>query len=250
MKLRAALPANTSAYVRIAVTVASALAVLAAAIWMPNPFVDVTASPQHQHAAQGASPAHGPRYVEIAPSAYVFTDPYAVAGFQLLTHDDRSFDNSALKGKWSFLFFGYTHCPDVCPTTLAVFDEIQRTLGGTSARDVQFVFVTVDPARDTPQRLKKYVTSFNPAFLGVTGDGAELARLSESMGVMYAKVAVGSGQDYFMDHSTAVQLTNPEGRLHGVFGGPHVAQNIVRAFQEMRRKADAAVFSSGHRSAH
>jgi len=247
MKLRTALLTDSSAYLRVSIAIVIALAVIAMAVWLPNPFVETQASAPPQDTAQGVSQAQGARYVEIAPNAYVFTEPYPVASFRLLTQDDRPFDNSALKGKWSLLFFGYTHCPDVCPTTLAVFDQIQRALGETGARDVQFVFVTVDPARDTPQHLKKYVASFNPELLGVTGDSAEIARLSQSMGVMYEKVAGGSDQDYFMNHSTAVQVTDPAGRLHGIFGGPHVAQNIVRAFQQMRHAGEAAQL--GHQSA-
>jgi protein SCO1/2 len=180
-----------------------------------------------------------PHFVEVADSAYILPKPDPVAAFRLVRHDNTPFDNSALKGKWSFLFFGFTHCPDLCPTTLAVFNQVHRTLSQRpeGAGDVQFVFVSVDPERDTPQLLKEYVAHFNPEFIGVTGNGADLAQLSDSVGVVYAKVPGTTPKEYFMDHSSAVLLINPEGRLRGVFAAPHVAQKIVDGFLSIREQS-------------
>jgi protein SCO1/2 len=178
-------------------------------------------------------------FVEVADSAYILPKPDPVATFSLLTHDNTSFDNAALKGKWSFLFFGFTHCPDLCPTTLAVFNQVHRMLGEgpQGVDDVQFVFVSVDPERDTPQVLKEYVTYINPEFIGVTGNGADLAQLSNSLGVVYAKVPGTTPEQYFMDHSSAVLLINPEGHFRGVFAAPHVAQKIVAGFTAIREQS-------------
>ena len=178
-------------------------------------------------------------FVEVADSAYILPKPDPVATFSLLTHDNTSFDNAALKGKWSFLFFGFTHCPDLCPTTLAVFNQVHRMLseGPQSVDDVQFVFVSVDPERDTPQVLKEYVGSINPEFVGVTGNNADLAQLGNSLGVVYAKVPGSAPDQYFMDHSSAVLLINPEGRFRGVFAAPHVAQKIVAGFTAIREQS-------------
>jgi len=178
-------------------------------------------------------------FVEVADSAYILPKPDPVATFNLVNQDNATFDNSALKGKWSFLFFGFTHCPDVCPTTLAVFNQVHRELDQRpqGASDVQFVFVSVDPERDTPQLLKAYVTSFNPAFIGVTGNGADLARLSDSLGVVYQKVPGATPDQYFMDHSSAVLLIDPRGQLRGVFAAPHVAQKIVTGFAAIREQS-------------
>src|SRR6266581_9554947 len=110
----------------------------------------------------------------------LFPDPKPLTAFALTDDKNRVFDLASLKGKWSFLFFGFTHCPDVCPTTLAVLararDNIARNTVG--AEEIQFVFVSVDPDRDTARELRQYVEYFDTAFLGVTGDDAELANLA------------------------------------------------------------------------
>jgi protein SCO1/2 len=176
------------------------------------------------------------RFDQIADGAYTFNPPDPIAEFRLQTQDGAPFTNASLKGKWSFLFFGYTHCPDFCPTTLAVFNEIQRTLAQQpqGASGLQFVFVSVDPERDRLALLKEYVAAFNPAFLGVTGDAAEIARLAQSVGVVYAKVPGKTETDYLIDHSSAVLLTDPDGRLHAVFAAPHVPQKVVQGFLKIR----------------
>jgi protein SCO1/2 len=178
-------------------------------------------------------------FVEVSDGAYILPRPDELAPFALTTHADRPFDNASLKGKWTFLFFGYTHCPDICPVTLKVFDDVQHTLRGRpeGAADLQFVFVSVDPERDTPALLKEYVPQFNPEFIGVSGNGAELARLSDSLGVVYAKVAGSAPDQYFMDHSTAVLLTDPQGRLRGIFSAPHTPQQIVTGFIKIREQS-------------
>lgn len=178
-------------------------------------------------------------FVEVADGVYILPRPDPVATFRLVTQDNTPFDNSSLEGKWSFLFFGFTHCPDLCPTTLAVFDQVHRLLARSEkgVADVQFVFVSVDPERDTPQVLKEYVGSINPGFIGVTGDGAELARLAESLGVVYAKVPGTAPDQYFMDHSSAVLLINPEGRFRGVFAAPHAAQKMVDGYLAIREQS-------------
>jgi protein SCO1/2 len=103
--------------------------------------------------------------------------------------------------------------------------------------DVQFVFISVDPERDTSPLLEDYVTHLNPEFIGVTGDGAELARLGESLGVVYTKVPGPSPGEYFMDHSSAVLLIDPQGGFRGVFAAPHVAQKILAGFLAIQARS-------------
>lgn len=174
-------------------------------------------------------------FIEVGKDAYVLAEPEPIAPFRLVAHDGQAFDNAALKGRWSFLFFGFTHCPDICPTTLAVFNEVHRALR-SGAVDVRFVMVTVDPERDAPQVLAKYVPAFNPEFIGVTGEAGEIARLCDSLGVKYGKVPGSTPASYHMDHSSSVLVADPQGRFHGVFAPPHDAQNMVRGFLEMRRR--------------
>ncbi len=181
-------------------------------------------------------PAQLPHFVEVGTGAYVLPKPDTLADFRLVKHDDTVFDNQALKGRWTFLIFGYTFCPDFCPTTLVEFAQIHRQLAqrAQGTRDVQFVMVSVDPERDTPQLLGRYVPQFNREFVGVTGDPAVIKRLADSVGAVYAKVPGSSGSNYLIDHSTAVLLINPDGKLQGVFAAPHVAKDMVQAFAKMR----------------
>jgi protein SCO1/2 len=177
-------------------------------------------------------------FIEVAQDAYVLAAPETIVPFKLVTHDGKPFDNAALKGRWSFLFFGFTHCPDVCPTTLAIFNEVSRALrekpGG--AADVRFVMVSVDPERDTPQALAKYVAAFNAEFVGVTGEANEIRQLSDSLGVKYAKVPGATPASYHMDHSSSVLLADPQGRFRGVFAPPLDAKNMTQGFLEIRRR--------------
>ncbi|OZI36920.1 SCO family protein [Bordetella genomosp. 10] len=113
-------------------------------------------------------------------------------------------------GKVVVAFFGYTHCPDVCPTSLAELAQVMQTLGPDASR-VQVVMITVDPERDTPEVMKQYVTTFNPGFVGLTGSLAQLKTAATSFKAYYAKVPTKDGSDYSMDHSAAFYLLDQKG---------------------------------------
>ena len=167
----------------------------------------------------------------------LFPDPKPLTAFALSDDKNRVFDLASLKGKWSFLFFGFTHCPDVCPTTLAVLararDNIAKNAAG--AEDVQFVFVSVDPNRDTASKLRQYVDYFDTTFLGVTGDDAQIANLAGQLGATY-QVAITPGvENYPVYHSMAVFLLDPQARYHAVFTPPHDAEAIGRRFKVVRK---------------
>jgi len=135
--------------------------------------------------------------------------------FTLVNQDGRPVDQSVLKGKWSVVFFGYTFCPDYCPTTLTTLGKAMDELG-PKANDAQVVFITVDPARDTPAAMKSYISSrvFPKNMMGLTGTPAQVAQAAKSYMVYYQKA--GSGPNYTMDHSTALYLMAPDGQFHGV----------------------------------
>ena len=124
------------------------------------------------------------------------------------------------KGKVTVLFFGYTQCPDVCPTTMAELAEVKKSLGADGDR-VQGVFVTVDPERDTPEVLKNYVASFDPAFVALRGTPEQTAAAAKEFKVFYAKVPGRNGGAYTMDHSAASFVFDPAGRvrLYVPYGG-------------------------------
>ena len=166
----------------------------------------------------------------------LFPAPKPLAAFAFTDHENRVFDLSRLKGKWSFLFFGYTHCPDICPMTLATLARAHESIAKTTAgaKDVQFVFISVDPNRDTAGKLGEYVTYFDTSFLGVTGDNAQLGNLAGQLGAAY-EVAVTPGMnDYPVYHTAAVFLVDPRARYHAVFAPPLDAERISERFKVLR----------------
>jgi len=132
-------------------------------------------------------------------------------GFKLTDHNGQARTLEDFRGKVVTVFFGFTHCPDVCPTTLAEMAQVMQELG-PDAKRVQVLFVTVDPERDTPQVLKQYVPSFNATFLGLTGDADAIARTAKEFKVFYQKQPLPDG-GYSVDHSAGTYIFDPQGRL-------------------------------------
>jgi len=139
-----------------------------------------------------------------------FEPPRAAPDFVLAGSDGSALQLSKLHGKVVLMSFGYTHCPAVCPTTLATLAEARRSLG-KDAGAVQVVFVTVDPERDDAATMRQYVAAFDPSFLGATGKPEALAAVRRSYGVVARKVPLGDG--YGVDHSSSIFLIDREGRL-------------------------------------
>ncbi len=138
--------------------------------------------------------------------------PVEAPPFELSDVDGQRFRLSDLNGQVVIIFFGYTSCPDICPVTLTDFLRIRSKLGN-QAEKVSFVFVTVDPERDTPERMKKYLTNFDPAIIGLTGVRSELESVWSSYGVYEAKVDGKSGGNYLVDHSSRIYVIDEKGNL-------------------------------------
>lgn len=134
----------------------------------------------------------------------------AQADFRLTDHNGKPRTLADFRGKVAVLFFGYTHCPDVCPTTLADLAQVMRLLGKDAGR-VQVLFVTVDPERDKPDMLAQYVPAFDPSFLGLHGDAQATAQVARAFEAVYQKQPTSSG--YSMDHSSGTYLIAPDGRV-------------------------------------
>ncbi len=164
----------------------------------------------------------------VTITGHTLPEPRPVAPFELTDHLGRPFDLDSLKGRWTLVFFGYTFCPDVCPMTLQVVGEAQRQLTDTSAsKQLAYVFISVDPERDTLDRLAQYATHFSPDILGVTGSHPQILTMSRPLGVIYAKVDSGDTEDYLVDHSASLFLINPDAELHAVLTAPHTAETIA-----------------------
>jgi protein SCO1/2 len=166
-------------------------------------------------------------------SATRFPVAREIQPFELIDHHSAAFDQAALQQHWSFVFFGYTYCPDVCPTTLSILNGVAQRLQDVDA-DVRFVMVTVDPERDTPERLAEYVTYFNGDFLGVTGSDAGLTQLTRQLGILYNRVEPEDGAaGYLIDHTAGVFLFDPDGRYHAVFTPPLSVDRLAGDFRKM-----------------
>lgn len=180
----------------------------------------------------------------VAMIVYTFTAPRgpaassansgiaAVGGpFAMVDSEGRPADETLLQGKWSAVFFGYTYCPDVCPATLTTLGAATQRLGARAA-DLQTVFVSVDPARDTPAQIKAYLESpvFPRPIIGLTGSPEQLAAMAKAYKAYYAKA--GEGDGYLMDHASAIYLMNPQGgfdRLIRTDQGPEAMAEEIRA---------------------
>ncbi|HUV26664.1 MAG TPA: SCO family protein [Anaerolineales bacterium] len=138
--------------------------------------------------------------------------PVSAPQFELTDMNGQPFQLSELDGQVVVMFFGYTSCPDVCPVTLTEFLQIRSKLG-EAAEEVSFVFVTVDPERDTPERMRKYLTNFDPEIIGLTGERNELEPVWASYGVYQAKAEGPSDEYYLVDHSSRVYVIDPDGNL-------------------------------------
>ncbi|HEX5055566.1 MAG TPA: SCO family protein [Gammaproteobacteria bacterium] len=153
-----------------------------------------------------------------------------LAAFLLTDHNGLPFDNNRLQGGWSLVFFGYTYCPDVCPMTMQTLQVIKEEISAQpEIAAPRVVFVSVDPERDTAERLKQYVTFFGPDFTGVSGDHENLHSLTASLGVFYSKSENPQQPDrYQVDHSASLFLFGPDGRIRALFSAPLQAGTIAQ----------------------
>jgi protein SCO1/2 len=164
---------------------------------------------------------------------YVLDTPRDMGKFSLVDHHGKPFNPARFKDRWSLVFFGFTFCPDICPTTMAFLNDFMASLEGTEAQETQVVMVSVDPARDTVEQLATYVPYFNPDFIGVTGEFLEIHRFATALNTPFRKV-VGEGDEYQVDHSANVVLINPRGHYHGFFKAPFDLAKMKLTYRSAR----------------
>lgn len=166
----------------------------------------------------------------------VFPQSRPLPDIALTDHNGVPFGKAQLENHWTFMFFGFTHCPDVCPTTLQVLQRTYKTIQTTDDPPAQVVFVSVDPNRDTAPILKEYVQYFDPAFIGVTAPLATLTPLTRSLGILFAYDSQGRNDgSYTVDHSAQILLIDPAGRWRAVFSPPHNPTQIAETFGQIRQ---------------
>jgi len=161
-----------------------------------------------------------------------YQQPRIIKPFKLTDHNGEAFTNKNLQGKWSWVFFGYTSCPDVCPTTLQELNFVYDDLKKTSA-NVQVLLVSVDPQRDSQQKLKEYIGYFNKAFIALRAGHEVLFPFARNLGLMYAivdnnktKNSDSKEESYLVDHSASMVLINPQGKIAAIFK-PEIAVGKV-----------------------
>lgn len=224
---------KTSKTTAIIVLAVVALASLGLGLWLS----------QHLHNSAHETTEAGPAMRQGVPQnvdntvATVLPHGKPLAPFQLTDSNGKAFDLARLRGKWSFLFFGYTNCPDVCPLTLSILNGVYRKLEKTPAevKNTQVVFISVDPDRDSIRRLKRYVHFFNPHFLGATGKAKQIANIAGQVGAHYGfRNNPKSKAGYTVTHSAEIILVDPQVRERAVFPPPHKIDAITSAFRKIR----------------
>jgi protein SCO1/2 len=162
--------------------------------------------------------------------------PPPATDFTLIDQHGNTFRLSDQRGQVVLLFFGYTHCPDVCPTTLARWKQVHNALGD-DVQHVRFVFITVDPERDTPEQLQQHLAVFSPDFIGLTGTSDDLASVYTAYSIYHEKAeASGSALGYVVNHSSSVFIIDPQGRWRLSYGFGTPPEDFVHDIRELLRE--------------
>ncbi len=168
-------------------------------------------------------------------AGFVLPQPQPLPEFSLVDQSGNAVTADTFRGRWHLVFFGFTNCPDICPATLMTLSTATsklRELGHSTVP--RMVLVSVDPERDTPEQIGRYVDYFGAGNLGVTGDLGELQKLTSALGIYFEKQP--GDADYAVDHSAAVLLLDPLARLHALFSGPHVVDDYVHDIPVLTRE--------------
>ncbi len=166
----------------------------------------------------------------------IYESPITLKDILLIAHDQTGFTTEQLHGRWSFLFFGYTHCPDICPATMNQLVRIKQEMQSEKVqhKNVQFIFVSVDPRRDTLEHLATYVNYFDDTFTAVTGDVTEIENLEKQIGVFHRYSKPDSEGTYRVDHSSNIYLVDPKGRVSAQFQVPMDINRVTQQYASIQ----------------
>ena len=164
----------------------------------------------------------------------LLSPPRKIAMPTLKQDDGTDFTSEDLEKHWTLMFFGYTHCPDICPVTMSTLAQAKQK----APQDFpEVVFVSVDPERDKVEMLGEYVQYFDPSFKGVTGDEELIKALTLQMSAVYMRTPAAEDGSYLVDHSSSIMVLNPEGNLAALISPPHTPTNILKALEVIRSKS-------------
>ena len=166
---------------------------------------------------------------------FIFDQPRIVRPFSLTSHHDKDFTNDDLEGPWTLIFFGFVNCPDICPITMAMLNQVLVNMDDSSIVDsTQVVMVTVDPARDTVETLAEFVPYFNQDFIGLTGEFMDIHTFASNLNAAFQRVP-GDKDNYTVDHTGYIFLINPRGDYHGFIRPPFTVQQFSDNYQAVRK---------------
>ena len=176
----------------------------------------------------------------LAAPGILWPDPRPLQPFQLEDSRGRAYTREDLTGHWTFLAFGYTSCPDVCPLTLAELVRLRALVDreGDELPAVRFAFLSVDPQRDTAERLGEYVRYFDPEFIGLRAPDADLVTLTGQLGVYFHRDAPHADGGYQVQHSATIALSDPDARVQALLPMPHDAGRMLRVFSQLAARVD------------
>ncbi|MDW3095166.1 MAG: SCO family protein [Gammaproteobacteria bacterium] len=188
--------------------------------------------------ASGKKFALGDINQQLKQATYLYDQQKAIADFSLIDHNNNSFTPDNINNLWTFWFFGFTHCPDICPITLGTLSAtVDRLKSKHNIEDeIKIIFVSVDPERDEIAKLKSYTSAFSAHALGVTAAPEQLAPFLKNMGIVAVKQSPKQeSSDYLVDHSSSIFLIAPDTGISAVFGAPHNAEEITQDFLTIRK---------------
>ena len=169
-----------------------------------------------------------PKPVQLQAITWLGDQAKPLPAFALNDHNGQPFTDQTLKGRWNLLFFGYTNCPDICPDTLQMLSNMVAQINDPEViKQLQITFISVDPERDTPDKMKTYVTYFNKDFNSARAELDEVNKLTDALGILHYIVKSSDGSVYEVAHSGALTLIDPQGRFIGVFSTPHDSAKIA-----------------------
>jgi len=168
-------------------------------------------------------------------SGFAFPEPTALADVELIDENEETLTEDYFKGNWTFIYVGYTFCPDACPMSLNILSKMYSDLDANKATDnVNALLVSVDPERDNPERLKEYVKYFDENFTGATGTEKNLASFAKQVSAVYSLPKDRSTKDYLVDHSSSIILINPNAQVHAIFTPPQKPDLLAADYIKLR----------------
>ncbi|MFU8820608.1 MAG: SCO family protein [Gammaproteobacteria bacterium] len=182
-------------------------------------------------------PGGSPGWANAPPElrAILWPEPIPIGDFQLLDQREQPFGPAQLQGRWTFLFFGYLQCPDVCPTAMQILRDYRQALvAAQPGLEHQVVFVSVDPEYDAPAQIAAYLAFFDPAFIGLSGPEDALAGLAGPLAIKYYEHVDAQGRRS-IDHTSSIMIVDPQGRVLGAFPPPQRPERMLELFGALRR---------------